>query len=164
MTSVLEKIKQALPWILSLFIVFVFVQSLFFKFTNAPETRHIFGTLDQWAADSLGLEGLFLVPGIFNQYVVGSAELVASVLILAGLLTKYKPLNPLGALVALGVISGAIFFHLFTPLGVEVQGDGGALFSTAVGIWFAALILIIRGRSHLCGLLSICCHKGSCKS
>ena len=151
--SLTTKIKTVLPWALSLFIAFIFVQSLFFKYSNAPETQHIFGTLNQWAADSFGFDGLFLAPGIFNQYVIGTAELVASILLLAGLLTRYKILNPLGALMSLGVISGAIFFHLFTPLGIEVQGDGGALFGSAVGIWVASLILVMRGRSDLIGLI-----------
>lgn len=163
MTSSSNKITKVLPWVLSVFISFVFIQSLFFKFSNAPETQHIFGTLDQWATDSFGVEGLFLAPGIFNQYVVGSAELVASILLLAGLFTKFKFLNPLGALVALGVISGAIFFHLFTPLGIEVQGDGGILFFMAVGIWFSSIALIFMGRCHLCGLMKKCCGE-SCQA
>lgn len=159
MTSVSCRVKAALPWVLSLFISFVFIQSLFFKFSDAPETQHIFNTLNQWASDSFGIEGLFIVPGIFNQYVVGSAELLASVLLLLGLFTKHKFLNPLGALVAFGVISGAIFFHLFTPLGVEVQGDGGALFGMAVGIWISSLVLIIKGRHALCGFMTGCSKK-----
>lgn len=160
MTSTTSKIKAALPWVLSIFITFIFVQSLFFKYSDAPETQHIFGTLDAWGASTLGFEGLFLAPGIFNQYVIGTAELVASLLLMAGLITRFKWLNPLGALMALGVISGAIFFHLFTPLGVEVQGDGGALFGSAVGIWVASLILVIRGKDQLCGLIKCC---GTCK-
>ncbi len=156
-----QNLLRGLPWLLSIFIAFIFVQSLFFKFSNAPETQHIFGTLDQWAADSLGLSGLFLPPGLFNQYVVGTGELIASALLLLGLFTRFKWLNPLGALVALGVISGAIFFHLFTPLGVNVNGDGGALFGTAVGIWFSAAILTYRGRGLLCGLMGKSCpHSG----
>ena len=163
MTSNDSKIKKALPWVLSVFISFVFIQSLFFKFSDAPETQHIFGTLDQWALDTFGIEGLFLAPGIFNQYVVGSAELFASILLLAGLFTKFKVLNPLGALLALGVISGAIFFHLFTPLGIEVQGDGGTLFFMAIGIWVSSIALIFMGRCHLCGLMKKCCGN-SCKA
>lgn len=164
MTSASLKIAKILPWALSFFISFMFIQSLFFKFSDAPETQHIFGTLNQWAFSTFGIEGLFLVPGIFNQYVIGSAELVAATLLLLGLFTKYKILNPLGALVALGIISGAIFFHLFTPLGVDVQGDGGVLFGMAIGIWFSALILVARGCHQLCGLSMCCCKKGSCDS
>ena len=149
-----EKLYRLSTWALSIFVSFIFIQSLFFKFTDAPETQHIFGTLDQWGSDVFGIDGLFLSPGIFNQYVVGTAELVAALLLMAGLLTRFKVLNPLGALLALGVITGAIFFHLFTPLGVEVLGDGGALFGMAVGIWVSSLILIYQGRCKLCGMLS----------
>ena len=152
-----QNLLRGLPWLFSIFIAFIFVQSLFFKFSNAPETQHIFGTLDQWASDSFGISGLFLPPGLFNQYVVGTGELIASALLLLGLFTQFKWLNPLGALVALGVISGAIFFHLFTPLGVDVQGDGGALFGTAVAIWVSAAILVYRGRGFLCGLMGKSC-------
>lgn len=160
MVNIKQNKGLILQWGLSLFIVFVFVQSLFFKFGDAPETQHIFGTLNDWAANSFGIENLFLAPGIFNQYVVGSAELLASLLLLLGLFTKFKFLNPLGALVAMGVISGAIFFHLFTPLGVSVQGDGGALFGMALGIWISSAILIFKGRALL--MSKLCCNK--CKA
>lgn len=161
MLSPQSKLSKYLPWALSVFIAFVFVQSLFFKFTNAPETQYIFGTLDQWGANTLGVEGLFLGSGPFNQYVIATAELIASILLIAGLVTSYKVLNGLGAIMSLGVISGAIFFHLFTPLGVDVQGDGGALFGMAVGISIASLILIYLRKNALCQTLrSIsCCSK-----
>lgn len=148
MPTAYNKLQKYLPTALALFISFVFIQSLFYKFTSSPETLHIFGTLDNWGA-SLGFAGLFLPPGIFNYYVVGSAELVASVLLLLGTFApKLQRLQPIGALLALGVISGAIFFHLFTPLGIEVQGDGGTLFVMACGVWASALVIIIM-RRHL---------------
>ena len=131
----------------------MFVQSLFFKFAGAPETQHIFGTLDAWAAETFGIEGLFLPPGPFNAYVIGTAELIASILLLGGLVPRLRLLSGIGAIMALGVISGAIVFHLFTPLGVDVQGDGGLLFFMAVGVWVAAAILIFLRRDVLLGVL-----------
>ncbi len=139
---------------LSLYIAFVFVQSLFFKFTDSPETQHIFGTLNAWALD-LGLPGVFAKTGIFSQYVIGSAELAASVLLLAGLVAGRAILHGMGALLSLAVISGAIFFHLFTPLGVQVVNtdgslDGGELFFLACWVWVsAATILVMRRREIL---------------
>lgn len=121
-----DRKRRFLAGTLSLYIAFVFIQSLFFKFTDSPETQYIFGTLDAWAA-SLGFAGLFAPNGPFSQYVVGSAELVASLLLLAGLFTGRVPFQAAGALLALGVISGAIFFHLFTPLGVQVVNTDGSL-------------------------------------
>jgi len=136
-------------WLLSVVVIFIFVQSLFFKFTDSPETQYIFGTLDKWGA-SLGFPGLFANTGIFSQYVVGTGELIASGLLLVGLVAQKPLIQVLGALVSIGVISGAIFFHLFTPLGVQVLNtdgtyDGGELFSLACGVWISsAVILLLR--------------------
>lgn len=150
--------RSALLLILTIYITFVFVQSLFFKFTDSPETQYIFGTLDAWAA-SWGFAGLFAPSGIFSQYVVGSAELLASALLLAGLMLRLPLVHVVGALLAMGVISGAIFFHLFTPLGVQVRNtdgslDGGALFALACGVWLAAALILWLRRSALLGLLA----------
>ena len=139
-------IRRYLPIALTLYIAFVFVQSLFFKFSNSPETQYIIGTLEVWGA-SLGLPGLFAPSGIFSQYVVGTGELIASALLVAGLSQRLRVLRPVGALMAIGVISGAIFFHLFTPLGVSVLNtdgthDGGELFALACGVWVAAALLL----------------------
>lgn len=139
--------------ILSAYVAFVFIQSLFFKFTNSPETQHIFGTLDAWAA-GLGFPGLFAPRGIFSQYVIGSAELVASGTLLAGFFLRQPLLQAVGALIALGVISGAILFHLFTPLGVVVQGDGGLLFAMACGVWLAAAAILYLSRAPILGLFA----------
>lgn len=139
--------RFAVP-VLSVFIAFVFVQSLFFKYANAPETQHIFGTLDAWAATG-GFGGLFAPTGLFSQYVIGTAELVASILLLVGLFgPAFWILAAIGALLADAIITGAIAFHLFTPLGIEVQGDGGTLFFMACGVWIASqVILVIRGSA-----------------
>ncbi len=144
--------RKYMPGVLSLWIAFVFVQSLFFKFSNSPETQHIFGTLDAWGA-SRGFPGLFAPSGIFSQYVIGSAELVASSLLLLALLPRLRILRPLGAIVSVAVISGAILFHLFTPLGIVIDGDGGLLFGMACSVWFASLWLLCLSRDHLLVLL-----------
>lgn len=137
--------------ILIIYIAFVFIQSLFFKFMGAPETVYIFTTIDSWAANTFGISGLFVPPGIFNAYVIGSVELVASTLLLLGMLLSRNILITFGALLAFGVISGAIFFHLFTPLGINVQGDNGTLFFMACGVWISAVTLLFLNRdSFLC--------------
>jgi uncharacterized membrane protein YphA (DoxX/SURF4 family) len=146
--------SRRMHWLLialSVFIAFVFIQSLYFKFSNSPETQYIFGTLNTWAG-SLGFPGLFAPSGIFSQYVVGTFELIASAFVLAGLALRKPMVHTVGAALALGVISGAVFFHLFTPLGVQVRNtdgtlDGGELFALACGVWCCALgILWIRRR------------------
>jgi hypothetical protein len=139
-------------WPLTLYVAFVFVQSLFFKFTGSPETVYIFeAKLDPWAA-SLGFAGVFAPGGVFSAKVVGTAELVASLLLLAGAaLGRRRWLQVLGAALGLAVISGAIFFHLFTPLGVAVvnadgSSDGGELFALACGVWVACAWLLALRR------------------
>jgi uncharacterized membrane protein YphA (DoxX/SURF4 family) len=147
-------IKKNWIWVLTLYIAFVFIQSLFFKFTGSPETVYIFeGKLNPWAA-SLGFSGVFAPGGIFSAKVVGTFELIASLLLIGGIFLQQK--NPwiqiVGALMGLGVISGAIFFHLFTPLGVAVvntdgSSDGGELFTLACGVWIACAWILYLKRN-----------------
>jgi len=144
--------KKTLTGVMVFYISIVFIQALRFKFTDSVDTVHIFNTLDIWAADVFGITGLFLPPGIFNAYVIGSAELIASITMLVGLFTARKFLIPIGALMSMGIISGAIFFHLFTPLGVDVLGDGGLLFTSACGIWIVSVVLIYLNKEHLMAL------------
>jgi hypothetical protein len=149
--------RRYFPIALTLYIAFVFIQSLFFKFTDSPETQYIFGTLDAWGG-SLGWSGLFAPSGIFSQYVVGTAELIASAILLVALPRPQSWLRPLGALMSIGVISGAIFFHLFTPLGVSVLNadgsrDGGQLFALACGVWIAAALLLWSSRSTVADIV-----------
>ena len=146
-------IKTLIPIGLSLFSSAIFLDSLRFKFTNAPETQTIFGKLDDWAA-TFGAEGiLFSQSGIFSQYVIGTAELIASALLLIGLFSRYIKFGVLGNLIALGVMTGAISFHLFTPLGIDPNNDGGLLFVMAVLVWFSQVIMLILRRETLMGLL-----------
>lgn len=144
-------------FVLVLYVAFVFVQSLFFKFTNSPETVYIFGTLDGWAG-GLGFPGLFAPHGIFSQYVIGTAELVASTVIVVSLLPSLRWVRPFGALIGLAVISGAILFHLFTPLGVSVLNtdgtyDHGLLFGMACGVWISCALLLLADRDQVLALL-----------
>lgn len=149
--------RTKLQIVLTLFIAFVFIQSLFFKFTNSPETQHIFGTLETWAS-GLGFPGLFAPGGIFSATVIGSAELVASTLLIIGYLTQKRWMQVAGATLTLGAISGAILFHLFTPLGISVRNtdgsyDGGLLFGMACGVWLSAALLLFQHRAWIFGLL-----------
>ncbi len=146
--------KKALTTVMVLYISIVFIQALRFKFFDSVETLHIFSTLNIWAFDTFGIEGLFLPPGIFNAYVVGISEFIASIVMLIGLFSSRKFLIPIGALMSLGIISGAIFFHLFTPLGINVLDDGGLLFSTACGIWIMSLAIIFMNKDSLLILIS----------
>ena len=153
-------LKKNGHWLLTAYVAFVFIQSLFFKFTGSPETVYIFqGKLDPWAA-SLGFGGVFAPGGIFSAKVVGSFELIASALLIAGaFISSQRAVQVLGAAMGLGVISGAIFFHLFTPLGVAVvntdgSSDGGELFMLACGVWVACALLLWIRRAVWLGWLA----------
>jgi hypothetical protein len=131
---------------LSLFASAVFLDSLRFKFTDHVNTQEIFGALNAWAA-GFGAPGLFGHTGLFSQYVIGSAELVASTLLLIGLTSRFRPLSAIGALVGLAVMTGAISFHLFTPLGIDPNHNGGGLFMAACATWLSmATILVLRRK------------------
>jgi len=120
--------RNKLRWALSLFVAFVFLQSLVFKFSGAQETVIIFNTIADWMLDVALLAPIAETFRVHGGNTVGAAELIASILILIPA-TRF-----FGAVMALGIISGAIFFHLFTPLGinrvVDAAGntDGGVLF------------------------------------
>jgi hypothetical protein len=134
--------RRYLPAAYSLIGSAVFLDSLRYKFTDAPETQVIFGKLSAWAA-GFGGGGLFEHSGLFSQYVIGSAELAASALLLAGLIPALNRLQIIGALIAAAVMTGAVSFHLFTPLGIDPNNDGAGLFVMAVTVWLSSLALII---------------------
>ncbi len=148
----LDRIKRYAPAAISVFAAAVFLDSLRYKFTDHPNTQEIFGRLDGWAA-TLGLPGLFAHTGLFSQYVIGSAELAASTLLLTGLLPRFVRLNALGALIGLCVMTGAVSFHLFTPLGIDPNNDGGGLFAAAVTIWITSIVLLAIRRREIAALL-----------
>jgi hypothetical protein len=121
----LGRTQRILAWSAQLVAAAILAQTLFFKFTGAAESKYIFATL--------GLEP-------WGRIGSGVVELVAVVLLLV------PATAALGALLALGVISGAIVSHL-TRLGIVVQGDGGLLFGLAVVVFLAsATVLVLRRR------------------
>lgn len=137
-----ETAGKYLPYLFALFNVVIFLDSLRYKFTDHPKTQEIFGRLDAWTA-SFGAPGLFGRTGVFSQYVIGLAELLASGLMLVGLFAPgYGFLLPVGALMGLAIMSGAISFHMFTPLGVDPNSDGGGLFRAACLVWVGCLALL----------------------
>lgn len=149
----LARVKRYAPAAISVFAAAVFLDSLRYKFVDHPKTQEIFGRLDGWAG-SIGLPGLFGHTGLFSQYVIGSAELLASTLLIIGLLPRFTRLNALGAAIGFAVMTGAVNFHLWTPLGIDPNNDGGGLFAAAVTIWFTSLVLLIIRRKEIAGLLS----------
>lgn len=114
-------------WLLQIIVAIILLQTLFFKFTGAEESVYIFSTL--------GLEP-------WGRYASGIAELIAAILLLV------PGYAACGALLSLGVISGAILSHL-TRLGIEVKGDGGLLFGLAVTVFVCSLLILVIRRGDL---------------
>ncbi len=118
--------KSILSWIVRLIAAAILLQTLFFKFTGAEESKFIF--------TQLGVEP-------WGRIGSGIVELIAAVLLLIPRTAKY------GALLGLGVMAGAIGSHL-TVLGIVVKDDGGTLFMLAlvVAVCCAATYVLERSR------------------
>lgn len=119
-------------WILKLIAALIMLQTLYFKFSGAEESVFIFTQMhiEPW-----------------GRYATGIAELIAAILIL------YKPTTTFGALLAMGIMSGAILSHFFI-LGIEVKNDHGLLFVYALVVWLSALMLTWLNRQQILGFLS----------
>jgi hypothetical protein len=117
-------------------IAFVYLWYLQYKFLGHEGSVQLFTTITDW----LHLHGHEKAMRLG----VGSAELVASILLLI------PGTQVIGAAISFCIITGAIFFHLVSPLGIDPYGDGGELFKMAVTVWFASVgILLIRRREAL---------------
>lgn len=123
----LSKGLVVLSWVLRILIAIILLQTLFFKFTGAEESKYIFSTL-------MGAENEWI-----GRIGSGVVELIAVILIL------YPATTWLGALLALGTMAGAIMSHL-TQLGIVVKDDGGLLFGLAVLVFVASAILLFLNR------------------
>ncbi len=119
--------NKTLKWILRIIAAGVLLQTLYFKFSGAPESVYIFTTM--------GMEP-------WGRIGSGVVELIASLLMLIPRTTW------IGAALALGTILGAIMSHLFV-LGIEVQGDGGQLFMLAILVAICAGGLLWMERASL---------------
>ncbi len=122
----LSKPLLVASWVVRAIVAVILVQTLFFKFSGAPESVYIFETVGQEP---------------WGRYGSGVVELIAAVLLFV------PALVPVGAGLALGVISGAIFFHI-TKLGIVVKDDGGLLFGLALVVWVGgAFVFWVHRRS-----------------
>jgi uncharacterized membrane protein YphA (DoxX/SURF4 family) len=118
-------------WLLRLVAAVIMLQTLYFKFTAHEQSVALF--------TQLGMEP-------WGRIGTGIMELIASVLIL------YPRTTGWGAALGLGLMSGAIFFHL-TKLGIVFGGDA-VLFIYAVITFVCCLILFIKFRQQVLKVLS----------
>ncbi|MFN0105618.1 MAG: DoxX family protein [Bryobacteraceae bacterium] len=107
----------------------ILLQTLYFKFTAAPESVYIFSTL--------GLEP----EGRIGS---GIAELIAAILILIPRTVVY------GAALSSAVITGAIVSHV-TKLGIALPlvDDHGELFTLAVVVFMCSVTILVLHRNEI---------------
>lgn len=126
MTS-LSKSQKIISWLCRIIAAVILLQTLYFKFTAAPESVYIFTSVHMEPWGRIGS---------------GVAELIASILLLI------PSLGWCGAGLALGVMGGAIMSHL-TVLGIEVQGDHGELFFLALIVTACSAIVLFLHRGDI---------------
>jgi hypothetical protein len=114
-------------WMLRIVAALIMLQTLYFKFSASDESVYIFSRL--------GMEP-------WGRIGTGILELIASMLIL------YPKTTSIGALIAMGLMGGAIWFHL-TKLGIPVKNDGGQLFIYALLVFVSSGILLFTYRHAL---------------
>lgn len=155
----MSRIVPILSWAISLWICNVFLSSLPYKFSGHADTVHIFSTIGLWMQADISVP-LGSVFATYGAIAVGSVELFTSIMLLFPALlfmvsftgaipsTGYRVyFHAVGGLMSAAVMSGAVFFHLATPLGVEVLhkgvSDGGSLFYAAVSILVLGLFMAL---------------------
>jgi hypothetical protein len=127
----LSKHARIASWVLQIVVALILFQTLFFKFSGAEESKYIFRTLGMEPVGRIGS---------------GIAEAIAVVLLMMPRTVVF------GAIISLGVISGAIMSHL-TKLGIVVQNDGGLLFALAIVVFVGSLSILVLRREQVLHLV-----------
>ena len=120
-----DRILRWLAWPAAIWIAYEFLWYEQYKLTgNVGSIDGVFQPLANW----------FGIPAHEKPIRLGVAilEIIASVLVLI------PRTRVLGAFLALGTMSGAIFFHTIGPIGIDPYGDGGRLFKEACFTWLMA--------------------------
>ena len=125
------KIKIIISWILRLAAAVILLQTLYFKFTAAPESVAIFS--------KLGIEP-------WGRIGTGIAELIAAVLLLIPRTVVY------GALLGIGIMLGAIVSHI-AVIGIQSDNDGGQLFILAWVVFACCAILLLMHKKEIAAII-----------
>lgn len=133
----LPTIKTTLNWILRIVPAFILLQTLFFKFSAAPESVYIFTVL--------GIEP-------WGRIGIGVMELIVAILILI------PKTSWAGFWGAIGLMIGAIYSHLMI-LGIEVNQDNGTLFILALVVLVTSLIGLIRQKQYFMSFVKVLAGK-----
>ncbi len=136
--STLSKSMKFTSWILQIVVAGIFVMAVVPKLTGAAPSKALFEVL---GAEPMG------------RYAVGVAELIAIVLLLV------PKTSVIGAVVSLGVISGAILSHIL-KLGISIdpaslgkpeltEAEGPMMFVMALVVFVASLAILTIRREQL---------------
>src|SRR5689334_20952358 len=118
--------EHVITWICSLIAAAIMIETLFFKFTGAAESKYIFS--------KMGTEP-------WMRWVQGTWELFASI----GLL--WPRMRWASGILTVAAMSAAILSHM-TWLGYSVQNDYGLLFSMAI-VTFTCGFTVMMIHRHL---------------
>ena len=110
----------------------IMLQTLYFKFSAHPDSVHIF--------TAIGMEP-------WGRYGTGIMELIAAIVLL------FPRISWVGAVLGMGLMVGAIFFHL-AFLGIVVNGDGGLLFGMAIITFVCCLYIAFFQKEKIINQLN----------
>ncbi|MFO1512823.1 MAG: DoxX family protein [Verrucomicrobiota bacterium] len=125
----LTRRQRILSWTCCLIAAAIMIETLFFKFTGAAESKYIF--------QKMGTEP-------WMRWVQGLWELTASI----GLLLPR--LRWAGGILTTGAMMAAILSHM-TWLGYSIQGDHGLLFGMALMTFTCGVTVLWMYRHHIPG-------------
>lgn len=128
-------------WTCRLVAAIILLQTLFFKFTAAPESVYIFTKLGTFINAHIPSASINTVE-VSGRIGSGIMELIAAVLLLTPRFVWA------GAILAMAATGGAIASHL-TFLGIEVQGDKGLLFFLAIAVFVTSAIALFLHRMQI---------------
>ncbi|MEQ3661748.1 MAG: DoxX family protein [Flavobacterium sp.] len=117
--------KKVYFWLIRIIPAFIMLQTLFFKFTAAPESVTLFSKLEMEPVGRIGS---------------GIIELIASILILIPNKSIY------GAVLGFGTMIGAILSHLLI-IGINFNNDGGKLFTLAIITLVCCTLVLFEERN-----------------
>jgi hypothetical protein len=130
-----------LSWACRVVAAIILLQTLFFKFTAAPESVYIFTKLGTFIHGYVSFAPIGTVE-VWGRIGSGIMELIAAVLLLTPRYVR------VGTVLAMTATGGAIFSHL-TFLGLEVQGDKGLLFLLAIVVFVTSTVALYLHRKQI---------------
>jgi hypothetical protein len=131
----MPRLLRIVAWLAAAWIAWELLYYEQFKLTGNEGSVHLFTILSDWLGTPGGEKP-------FRLFVAG-IEIVASVLVLL------PRTQGIGGLFAAGIMAGAIFFHVVSPLGIDPYGDGGVLFKEACFTFLMGLLVAWIRRDQI---------------